>query len=653
MDPTAKARWNFRTMAPSRRRLLAAGLVVSLCLAGLLLRNAFQRPLVRVGFNEFPPYVDRGPDGAPVGFAVEVLSQAARRAKVDLRWVEIEGSADKAFSEGKADMYPLMTITPERETRFYMSAPWWENQFALISTEGREIRDAAGARGKLIGTRVGVIKALSLGLFPGAKFVDMTTLDQMETALCEKKIDGFLSDVRLLESQLLQRNGKCAGQALHAATVPGSKLSLGTASTRAFASANEKIFREIAELALDGTLSRAAANRGVFMPYDTARLKRVLDAETREKQMAWALVATLLILTLSVVQTTIVRRAKRETESAQSIASEMQNRFDEFMRHTPTITFIKDEKGRVVYSNEEYCCRWAPMPVAEQTGADAKADGGAVEGVVAGGDTPMPSAISRQFACRDSDVMDSGTGVEVTETVRGRDGRNRHFLVAKFPFLGRAGARFLGGVALDVTARILAEKELERQARHDLLTGLPNRRSFMSALGQALQQSQATNDRLAVGFVDLDGFKRVNDLMGHEAGDELLKQVAMRLKALCGEPEMVARLGGDEFTLLVRGATATGVRRMAGAVLQALDETFRIDGKEVFISASIGISLFPEHGSSSRQLLRNADSAMYLAKANGRRRVEFWSPETSAPAVAEGETETSKVGETLRILSRV
>ena len=627
----------------SRPRVFAAILTVTLCIGWVILENQsiFHRPLVRVGFNQFPPYVDKGPGGAPVGFAVEILTEAARRAKVDIRWVEIEGSADKAFSEGKADMYPLMTITPEREAQFHMSAPWWENQFALISTEGSEIRDAAGARGKLIATRIGVIKTLSQTLFPGATLVDMTTLEQMETALCEKQVDGFLSDVRLLESQLLVRNPKCAGQALHAATVPGSKLSLGTASTRAAASANDRIFREIAELALDGTLSSAAANRGVFMPYDMARLKRVLDAETHEKQMAWALVVTLLILTLSVIQTTLVRRAKRETESAQDIANEMQNRFDEFMRHTPTITFIKDEKGRVIYSNEEHCCRWEPLEDDGRSGADA------------GSSTPVPSAISRQFSCKDADVMNSGKGAEVTETVRGRDGRIRHFLVAKFPFLGRAGVRLLGGVALDVTARILAEKELERQARHDLLTGLPNRRSFMSALGTALQHSRDRSERLAVGFVDLDGFKVVNDLMGHEAGDELLRQVAIRLKTLCAESDMVARLGGDEFTLLFRGATVTGVRRTGDAVLEALGEPFRIESKDVSVSASIGVSLFPEHGNSSRELLRDADSAMYLAKANGRRRMELWSPPEQDPsAAAEGGEETPGVGKSLRALSR-
>ncbi len=645
MTLRAKAHRIFQLTISSRRRVFAVSLVAALCLLGVWSQSEhiFPRPVVRVGFNEFPPYVDRGPDGAPGGFAVEILAQAAQRANVSIRWVAIDGSADKAFSEGKADMYPLLTITPEREAKFYMSAPWWENQFALISTEGREIPDAAGARGKTIATRIGVIKTLSQALFPGANFVDMTTLEQMETALCERQIDGFVSDVRLLESQLLLRNAKCAGQALHAATVPGSKLSLGTGSTRAAAAVNDRIFREIAELALDGTLSRAAANRGVFLPYDTARLKRVLDAETREKQMAWALVGTLLILTLSVIQKKVVRRARRETESAQDLANEMRNRFDEFMRHTPTITFIKDEKGRVIYSNEEYCCHWAPVADEIKPGA------GTMPGA------PMPSGISRQFSCKDTDVMHSGAGVEVTETVRGRDGRNRHFLVAKFLFLGAAGARFLGGVALDVTARTLAEKELERQARHDLLTGLPNRRSFMSALGVALQQGRDHDERLAVGFIDLDGFKRVNDLMGHEAGDELLKQVATRLKALCGGSDMVARLGGDEFTLLFRGATVTGVCRAGTAVLQALDEPFQIDGKEVFVSASIGVSLFPEHGNSSRQLLRNADSAMYAAKANGRRRLEVWSPpEAGVPAAAVAGTEGAGVGvgKSLRLLSR-
>ncbi len=563
-------------------------------------------PVVRVAYNEFPPYVDKGPDGAPAGFAVEIFSQAARKAKIQIQWVRIRGAADEAFAQGKADMYPLMTITPKRESRFYMSPPWWENQFALVSTEGREIRDPAAARGKLLATRVGIIKTLSQRLFPGARFVDMLTNADMETALCRGKVDGFLSDTRLLQAQLLRRTAACSGQALHTLSVPGSKLPLGTASTKSTAFVNDRIFREIAKLALDGTLTRAASAWGVFVPYDTARLKRVIDAEAWETRMAWALVVTLVVLALSRIQMNFLRKAKRAAESAQAEAKEMHDRFDEFMKHTPAITFIKDEQRRVVYSNEEFYCSRSPAAIAPA------------------------GTISQKLTHGDEEVLNLGRRIEVTETLRDADGKSRHFLVLKFPFRSAAGVRFLGGVALDVTARIVAERELEHYAKSDLLTGLPNRRNFMLQLGTALETSQQRNQPLAVTFVDLDGFKRVNDLMGHEAGDELLRQVAGRLKQVCRESDMVARLGGDEFTFFLPEVSPLGAEQAMSRVLSKLHESFWIGGKEVLISASIGVSLFPEHGTSSQQLLRKADSAMYLAKQNGKGRVEFWQLSTAA-----------------------
>jgi diguanylate cyclase (GGDEF)-like protein len=569
----------------------------------------FRRPSVRVAYNHFPPYLDNGPHGTPVGFAAEMLTQAARRAKIDIRWVEIKGSADQAFSEGKADLYPLMTVTPERESRFYMSAPWWENQFALISTRGREIRDAAGAGEKVIATRTGVIQTLSLQLYPGARFVEMATLQEMEEALCDRGIDGFFSDTRLLQAQLLERTTGCAGQPLYAVSVPGSRLFLGTGSTKAAASINDRIFREIAKLALDGTLSRSAASFGIFAPYDTARLKRVVDAERREARLAWGLAVTLLILILSVIQTNIVRRSRRIAEAAQAEAKQMQDRFNEFMEHTPAITFIKNEHRRVIYSNEEFWCRREAIATTGLPAGAAESTGG----------------ISQQLFRGDEEVLESGHGVEVTETLRAPDGTNRHFLVLKFPFRGAAGIRLLGGVALDVTARILAEKELEHQAQSDLLTGLPNRRSFMVALGIALEKGYVRNERIGVGFIDLDGFKRVNDSMGHEAGDDLLKLVAARLKTICGDSDIIARLGGDEFTFFLGERFPNGIKQATTAMLRALDEPFQIGGREITISASVGVSMFPDHGSTARQLLRNADSAMYLAKRNGKGRIEFWS----------------------------
>ena len=142
----------------------------------------------------------------------------------------------------------------------------------------------------------------------------------------------------------------------------------------------------------------------------------------------------------------------------------------------------------------------------------------------------------------------------------------------------------------------------------------------MLELGKALQREP----KLAVSFVDLDGFKRVNDVMGHEAGDELLKQVAARLRLACRESDMVARLGGDEFTFFLPQVSALDARQTMSRVLNKLRESFLIGGKEVVISASIGVSLFPEHGTNSQQLLRKADSAMYWAKQQGKGRIEFW-----------------------------
>jgi len=605
--------------------LFAAGLVL-LCLSGVAgMRGwgVFHRPLVRVAYNRFPPYVDVGPHGTPVGFAVEILALAAWRAKIDVRWVEIPASADQAFSEGKADLYPLMTVTPERESQFHMSAPWWENQFALISTKGSEIRNANAAKGKVIATRVGVIQTLSTRLYPGAHFVEMVTLEEMEVALCRRQIDGFFSDVRLLQAQLFQRTTICAGQALYAASVPDSRLFLGTGSTKAAASANDRIFREIAKLALDGTLSRTAGTWGIFTPFDTGRLKQVVDAETKEAILAGVLIATLLILTLSLIQTNMVRQSKRVAESAQADSKEMQDRFNEFMKHTPTITFIKDEKGRVVYSNEEFWCRKESIVPRGPAGRGA----GLLDG------------ISRQLLLGDAEVLNSGTGVEVTETLHDSDGATRHFLVLKFPFRGAAGTRFLGGVALDVTARVLAERELEYYANSDLLTGLPNRRSFMASLETALQKSCLRHERVAVGFADLDGFKRVNDLMGHDAGDDLLKQVAARLKHVCRESDMVARLGGDEFTFFLAEVFPSAVHQTARAMLTALEEPFSIGGKEIAISVSIGVSLFPDHAGTASQLLRNADDAMYLAKRNGKGRIQFWSRLQGAPEQSAEEKE--------------
>ena len=174
-------------------------------------------------------------------------------------------------------------------------------------------------------------------------------------------------------------------------------------------------------------------------------------------------------------------------------------------------------------------------------------------------------------------------------------------------------------IATDVTERVRTEQRLWRAAFYDALTGLPNRALFMERLGHAQARARArTGSGFAVLFLDLDRFKLVNDSMGHRAGDQLLISIARRLDRIRRAGDTVARLGGDEFAFLVEGVEdASSAGRVADRVQRELAQPFEIAGQEVFTSASIGISLGGTGDQRPEDLLRDADTAMYRAKANG------------------------------------
>lgn len=173
----------------------------------------------------------------------------------------------------------------------------------------------------------------------------------------------------------------------------------------------------------------------------------------------------------------------------------------------------------------------------------------------------------------------------------------------------------------DITERRRVEAELQMRAFYDPLTGLPNRVLFFERADRALAQARRTGQIVAVGFVDLDTFKRVNDVLGHAAGDQLLQVVAQRLSRSLREGDTVARLGGDEFALLLPGQIdGEAAIRVAERVLEVLRQPLDLDGHLVSPTASLGLALFPCDGNDVAELLRKADAAMYQAKAGGRDR---------------------------------
>ncbi len=172
----------------------------------------------------------------------------------------------------------------------------------------------------------------------------------------------------------------------------------------------------------------------------------------------------------------------------------------------------------------------------------------------------------------------------------------------------------LRGTVQDVTARVQAEAALRHQARHDALTGLPNRALLHERLIAARGDAPDAPRPLALLLLDLDHFKEVNDTVGHEQGDALLRAAAARLRGVVRAGDTVARLGGDEFAVLLPGADAAGAARVAADIRTALDAPVQVEGQALQVGASVGIALGPAHGTDGTTLLRRADVAMYAAK---------------------------------------
>ena len=208
------------------------------------------------------------------------------------------------------------------------------------------------------------------------------------------------------------------------------------------------------------------------------------------------------------------------------------------------------------------------------------------------------------------------------------------FEVRYSPLRDRSGALAGAiGVAADITERKASEDRLAFLASYDPVTMLPNRHLFMDRLGHAMQIADRNGSDVALLFIDLDGFKTINDTLGHAAGDTLLVQVAQRLAAAVRTTDTVSRLGGDEFTIVLEGlAHDQDAAEVAQNVLAAVARPYQVMTRELFISTSIGIALYPSDGTSAETLLMNADAAMYRAKENGRNNFQFFTEDINARA---------------------
>ncbi len=245
--------------------------------------------------------------------------------------------------------------------------------------------------------------------------------------------------------------------------------------------------------------------------------------------------------------------------------------------------------------------------------------------------------------CQDSDKITAEAGKPMRFKEWGNvRGKLLYLEVHKAPFYDMDG-KMLGvlGSGRDITEQVLMKQELEAQkmefeyqSRHDPLTGLPNRKFFQERLQQSLKLRRRSGDQLALFFIDLDRFKDINDVYGHDAGDRVLQLVADRLGKCVRETDTLSRLGGDEFTLVVEGFRhPRDLEVLADKVLQALREPLLVDGVTHHLSASIGIAITADQKETVESLLKHADAAMYRAKDKGKDRYEFYTEELTEKAL--------------------
>lgn len=189
-------------------------------------------------------------------------------------------------------------------------------------------------------------------------------------------------------------------------------------------------------------------------------------------------------------------------------------------------------------------------------------------------------------------------------------------------------------ISRDISERKRFDERIRHQAFYDLLTGLPNRMLFNDRMTMAIAHAKRNQQNLAVFYLDLDRFKIINDTLGHDLGDQLLRKVAERLTSCVRAEDTIARMGGDEFTLLLTSIDAKGSSVVAQKILTAISQPFNLEVYDLYITVSIGIAIYPNDGLKSETLLKNADVAMYHAKTAGKNRYEFYEPLMNDKALA-------------------
>jgi diguanylate cyclase (GGDEF)-like protein/PAS domain S-box-containing protein len=289
---------------------------------------------------------------------------------------------------------------------------------------------------------------------------------------------------------------------------------------------------------------------------------------------------------------------------------ETEQRLQDLFNNIPSAIYVKDLQGRYLSINREFerLFHILDKDIKGKTDFDI-----------------FPKSMAKHCQESDKKAAELARSIE-TEEDFDVDGACQTFHSLKYPLFDAQGEMYaVCGISTNITDKKKSADKIYYQAHYDALTQLPNRFLALDRLEQHLIEAKRNQDKVAVLFLDLDDFKKINDSLGHEVGDKLLIEAAERLTHILRDEDTVGRLGGDEFIVLLRGLSdAKDAVTIAEHILKSFKEVFKIDGRELLMTVSIGISIYPDDGDNSSQLLRNADTAMYQSKNLGRNTSSFF-----------------------------
>lgn len=402
---------------------------------------------IRVGVDESPPFYKIAPNGTVSGLAVDVLNEAARSRGIRLIWTPLHDMPlDDALKNRVVQLWPLVGSTKEREKMFYLSRPWLESDYILVSTQENPIRNAQDAAGKTVAhARLRFTKIIAQKYLPNSPEMVTIFREQAIQAVCTGKVQASLVESRVLDAILLIRPAGCETTRFNISNLPGATSPLSIAAVPEVREAAVALREGISELTTNGFLSTKLDE---WSPFSAEGTRSIWAEEEANRRSAFYRVSFIIIAMLASGLGLAAWRAwrlKQKAELAEAGLRDSQRRFTAFMDNSPALSFMKDLSGRLLYVNRAW---------SELMGHDLKRSAGK-------GDFELwPKKVAEELRSADLRMLLENKPIQVIERIPVSPTETRDLLVIKFPFSNEQGDKFIGGTAIDITERELALRNL-------------------------------------------------------------------------------------------------------------------------------------------------------------------------------------------------